>query len=1258
MDEHCLPLYRWACPNCERTTSSERLRTSMPCQRCLPSPTPSPVEDPTVHRNYLVQKLRQLGTFRPDSPLGRAAKVDEDLLRFRTLFQQCVGAPPWHIQETWARRVIEGRSFALIAPTGIGKTTFGALMALHRVYRAQGKAVILLPTISLAQQVSERVQTWLSCLPGEGDARPPRVLALHSGLPAKQRREARQRLEQGDADILVITAAFLRRPENVRLVRGLRPSFVFVDDVDAVLKSGRIVDGVLAVLGLDGKTMDMVQELLRLRRRMATVSNPQRRANIWKQYQGLRQRVQKRIEGRILVVSSATGQPRGRRVLLFREIFGFEIGGKADIARNITDVAWVGPEEQLMKQALHLLPLLGSGGLIFVPRDMGIEGAQEVAEAVQQHTSLRCGVFTTGKHRVLEAFAVGELDILVGVASPYGVMVRGLDLPERIRYALFVHAPRHVLPLSLDAQTPLNLIRLLALISEVAPEPLAGQIRSLVLRLRHLLQRYPSLAAAEGLERFSPSSPVRKTVEEATRALQAFLDLPDMRERLFSHPYILVREHQGRLLVYVPDWSTYIQASGRTSRLFVGGITHGLSLVLESEARLLRGLERRLSMRLGEFEFLPLEDVDLVDVLRQIDEDRERLQALRTAHALPHQEWQALARTTLIIVESPNKARTIAHFFGRPGVQEINGLRVYETSIGNINLLIAASGGHVYDLIVDEAEEERAEYPFSSTLHGVGLNTSHFFPLYTSIKRCLQCGYQFTDERPRCPTCGSTLIRDTRDVIAGLRKLALEVDEIYIATDPDTEGEKIAFDLTLLLAPLHPRIRRMEFHEVTPRAIRQALEQPRSLNDPLVAAQIVRRVDDRWLGFTLSQKVSAALGKGPPHSRPRLSAGRVQTPVLGWIIQRYKEHEQSKEPHLILHIPFAGEDLRLHLPHHELTEDVHVGDTLDVRVRVAAEEEQEWFPRPPYTTDTLIYDAVRHLKIDASRVMQLAQNLFEWGLITYHRTDSVHVAPEGIRIAQEYLNEYAGGRLANQFHPRAWGEEGAHEAIRPTRPVDARTLRGMITEGLMTWSGWTEDHLRVYDLIFRRFIASQMAPVSVMRQFLKIRLLRAERIVWEGEVEWPVLTGEESFLHFYSYGYNVHRHRGPSETEVSLSISVDEHALKVLARVPLFTAGDVVRLMKERGIGRPSTYHKVVDTLLRRRYVRTSTGGVLIPSSRGEKVYTFLATQYGSLVSEQATRTLEMWMDAVVAQELTCGRVLHRIWENLKAAGLIGKTQN
>jgi len=233
--------------------------------------------------------------------------------------------------------------------------------------------------------------------------------------------------------------------------------------------------------------------------------------------------------------------------------------------------------------------------------------------------------------------------------------------------------------------------------------------------------------------------------------------------------------------------------------------------------------------------------------------------------------------------------------------------------MGNYIIDIVASGGHIYELIVDESPPEKGS---KEVLYGIIIDKSSretkFIPIYTDIKKCPN-GHQFTNE-DKCPKCDADISTSDRKlyIVEALRKLASEVDIVLIGTDPDAEGEKIAWDLRVLLEPYAEKIQRIEFHEVTRRAIINAILNPRDFNERLVEAQIVRRVEDRWLGFSLSHIVqryawstycfrylyqrNQDVTKDPLICcRPNrnLSAGRVQTPVLGFIIEEYNK---TKDP--------------------------------------------------------------------------------------------------------------------------------------------------------------------------------------------------------------------------------------------------------------------------------------------------------------------------------------------------------------------------
>ncbi len=684
--------------------------------------------------------------------------------------------------------------------------------------------------------------------------------------------------------------------------------FIFVDDVDAILKASKNVDKLLHLLGFryDFKT---------------------------KSWTG-------KARG-CLMVSTATAK-KGKKAELFRQLLNFDIGSSRITVRNVEDVA-VNDESAEMIAAI--LKKLGTGGIIYART---AEEAEKIYESLKD--DFRIGIVTATKKGDYEKFVEGEIDHLVGTAHYYGTLVRGLDLPERIRFAVFVGCPAFRVTIDdIDSLSP-QMVKLLAYLYRNVDE----------------------------LEKLLPV--VEKHVDEVREILKKVMgkEKPQAKD-------VVVREGE----VIFPDLRTYIQGSGRTSRLFAGGLTKGASFLMEDDAELLSAFIERA--KLYDIEFKRIDEVDFERLSRELDESRDRYRR--------RQEFD-LIKPALFIVESPTKARQISRFFGKPSVKVLDGAVVYEIPMQKYVLMVTASIGHVVDLITNRG------------FHGVLVN-GKFVPVYASIKRCRDCSYQFTEERENCPKCGSENIDNSKSRIDALRKLAHDAEFVIVGTDPDTEGEKIAWDLKNLLSGCGA-VKRAEFHEVTRRAILEALESLRDVDENLVKAQVVRRIEDRWIGFVLSQKLWERF------ANRNLSAGRAQTPVLGWIISRFQESREKKKIAIV-------RDLDLVLEHDE--------EEFDLTIELVEEKEELRTPLPPYTTESLLSDANRILKFSVKQTMQIAQELFENGLITYHRTDSTRVSDVGQRIAKEYLGD--------DFVGRDWGEGGAHECIRPTRHLQEMTFRGL-----------------------------------------------------------------------------------------------------------------------------------------------------------------------------------------------------------------------
>ena len=1006
---------------------------------------------------------------------------------FLLLFKKIIGKPRW-IQRFWIRRILNRESFSLVSPTGVGKTTFGLITSLFFLKRNK-KSFVIVPTTLLLLQCVENLRNFLKKLGMEdkinGEGREV-VVFYHGRLKREERERVKKIIKEGNYNILLTTTQFLTK--NFNLISDKVFDFIFVDDVDSVLKRSRNVDKILTLMGF------------------------KRRGKEW--YGSTNS---------ILVVSTATAK-KGKSTLLFRKLLNFDVGSSFSTLRNIEDVLVSNNGIETIEK---ILKLMGDGGIIYARSLEDVEKYYNLLKG-----KFKIGIITSTKKKDYERFKNGELDYLIGTTYYYGLLVRGLDIPQRIKYTVFIGAP--VVKTIYENLTP-KMVKMIFLSAK---------------RYREL-KKYP------------------KTPEELKNLIKEGEIKDDLED--------IVLTDDG---VIFPDIRTYIQASGRASRLTLKGITKGASFLIESDQRIARSFVKKAEY--FDIVFKDIKDVDFVKLKEEIERSRRE-----------GGESDDIIKPTLFIVESPTKAKTIARFFGKPGIKIFNGSIVYEIPTERHILLITASLGHLVDLTVNKG------------FFGVEVKED-FTPIYSSIKRCRVCGYQFTKESKVCPRCGSKDIDDARTRIENLRRLAYETGNVIIGTDPDSEGEKISWDIKNLLGD-SVNIKRAEFHEVTPKAIKEALMNLREIDENLVKAQIVRRIEDRWIGFSLSQKLWEVF------KTKNLSAGRVQTPVLGWIIDGERKFKEKRPVTLI--------------PELELEVDGKISDKPEIYVKVEliGEKEGSISPPPPYTTDEMLKDAARILRLPVKDTMKLAQDLFESGLITYHRTDSTYVSDRGIKIAKEFLGA--------DFKGRKWGKVDAHECIRPTKPWDRYTLQKMIYSDVLYIEGITEKHLSLYKLIFNRFMASQCKDIVVKIKNYRIKfdskILNDERIVSaEGRA-------------FELFG-NVKVKREIPIGEFKTSVKIVKKPLGY----PLSQA-DVIRNMKEKGLGRPSTYSTIVEKLFLRKYI-VERKSWLFSTNLGRKVWKFLTENFPDFVSEERTRILFEKMDRVERGEISFEDVLREVYIETK----------
>jgi reverse gyrase len=998
---------------------------------------------------------------------------EESELEFEKFFEKCV-APLREIQRMWAKRILRGESFSLVAPTGIGKTSFGLAMSLF-LAKKRKKSYVIFPTSLLVKQAVETLKNFAGKVGmeiGLNEVKDFSVGFYHSEV---ERGGFFENLH--NFDILITTSQFLAK--NFDKLEGLKFDFVFVDDVDSVLKASRNIERILKLLDLEKKKS-------------------------------------------VLVVSTATAKV-GRKAELFRRYLNFSIGSSQFFLRNIEDVIANGTSIE------ELLEKLGDGGIIYA---RSLEECEELKERLRE---FKVGIVTSKNLKDFEAFLKGEVKHLIGTAHHYGALVRGLDLPEKIKFAIFTGCPAY----------------------RVRVEDLEKVSPSVLRILVHFYKDDERIAKYVPKLRF-----IEKIAGEVRGALKEV-----MSEREANVRDAVVRKGE----IIFPDVRTYIQASGRTSRLTVNGLTKGASFLFEGDNQLLNAFIERA--KFFDINFRDISEIDLDFLRKEIEESRKKKRELD------------LIRPALFIVESPTKAKQIARFFGRPGIRMVDSVPVYEVPTEKYLLLITSTLGHLTDLVTNRG------------FHGV----EGFTPIYTTIKRCRKCGNQFTESV--CPRCRSEVYEDSYRIISSLRKVAEEAEIIIVGTDPDAEGEKIGWDLRCLLCG---EIKRAEFHEVTKRAILEALNNLKLPNLNLVKAQIVRRIEDRWIGFELSQKLQNHFGK------KNLSAGRAQTPALGWIIERYRDSRRKRSIAVF--------------PDYEISLELETGEKeLELKIELLEDRIEKRTPFPPYTTNSLLFDANMILKMSAKQTMQIAQELFENGLITYHRTDSTRVSEVGMAIAREYLKD--------DFQGREWFSEGAHECIRPTRAVDRNTLERLIDEGILVVEGFRWPHFALYDLIFRRFMASQCKEFTVR--------VKKYRISVAGKT-----FDEERIVSAEGRAYELFK-----SVWVKKDLAPGIHRAKVEIRKvpvsPLLSQADLIRMMKERGIGRPSTYSVILDKLFARGYI-FEKNGKLIPTKEGIKVYEYLIENYERFISEARTRNLEEKMDAIERGEVDYLEALKELYEEIK----------
>ncbi len=538
--------------------------------------------------------------------------------------------------------------------------------------------------------------------------------------------------------------------------------------------------------------------------------------------------------------------------------------------------------------------------------------------------------------------------------------------------------------------------------------------------------------------------------------------------------------------------------------------------------------------------------------------------------------------SNLVIVESPTKARTLQKFLGDK----------YQ---------IEASMGHVRDL-------PKSDF---------GVDIEHNFePKYVTPK-------------------------DKQKKVNELKKIAADSDVLWLATDPDREGEAIAWHIAHLLNKKD--IHRVVFHEITESAIKEAFNTPRNIDLKLVDAQQARRILDRLVGYKLSPLLWIKVKKG-------LSAGRVQSVALRLIVEREREviafkadeywtievslNPEGKAKDLFIAQVIEKDGKKIEIKS-GVEADFHKQSLANANYKVSsvAKKEVRRFPYPPFTTSTLQQAGANRLGFSAKKTMMIAQALYEHGLITYMRTDSFNLSQTAIEAARSYISDYI-GRSYLPSSPRVYKSKSknaqeAHEAIRPTN-IKIQSQEITQIEGL------NRDHSRLYDLIWKRFLACQMSEAVMDQTTVDIAagssyILRSTGsiIKFEG---WMKLFGKETEENEEEAKQGENNNLPDLQQGEVLDLVEVKPNQHFTEPPPRYNEASLIKKLEELGIGRPSTYAPIISTIQERFYVEKEERK-FTPTLLGMAVADFLITYFPDVFDYNFTAGMEDKLDEVARGE-------------------------
>ncbi len=605
------------CPNCWGIIYDDRLKDSLVCKNCLEN---IDVDIDTQFENlpkwfYVFDKIKKWN-------LQEYKKFFDSFLDFKEFFYKITDKLPWSLQNSWTKRVFLKESFSIIAPTGVWKTTWWLVMWLYLylkpIYKNKEKIYYILPTTLLAKHTYERFEDYLEkfCI-FSGKCKKDvyeDILIYHGKLSNKQKKDIKERIKEWKFKILFTTTNFLYRNFDILKPNKGKFQFIFVDDVDSLLKTAKNIDYILSLMGFSDDAIQLALQIVKLKVQLPFLkwSRLEETLNTIQNLKNKLEKLKKWVDA-ILVASSATAKPKWLKIKILWELLNFEVWKSNTNLRNIEDtyVDLDNKSLNLVKSNFgeflklyeskfdKLINILNNWIFCFIPSDWWKEEVYNVKDYFLKKW-IKCEVYENLKDETIEQFRKWDIKVLIGIASWRNPLARWIDLPDAAKYAMFLWVPKFVFDVNI-AYNPRWLTSIILNLQKVLPDNIKEKIdwdKKITQYLKFLkkISNYTK-------EYILNNDFIKQRLEEIYWFVNNLITQEEIKNLLLNTDDI---SFDGQSFI-VADIAAYLQASGRVSRMYVGWLTKWLSVVFVDNKKAFNNLQKRIKWFYDDLNFKKLE---------------------------------------------------------------------------------------------------------------------------------------------------------------------------------------------------------------------------------------------------------------------------------------------------------------------------------------------------------------------------------------------------------------------------------------------------------------------------------------------------------------------------------------------------------------------------------------------------------------------------------------------------------------------------